>query len=66
MSLSNYRVGAAIAISDMNRAREFYEGKLGFAAATDDLPNRHGAHHRPTSGGDSNVAAPPALVMLGV
>ena len=37
MSLSNYRVGAAIAISDMNRAREFYEGRLGFAAATDDL-----------------------------
>ena len=36
MSLSNYRVGAAIAISDMNRAREFYEGRLGFAAATDD------------------------------
>ena len=36
MSLSNYRVGAAIAVSDMNRARDFYEGKLGFAAAGDD------------------------------
>src|SRR3954466_6090169 len=36
MSLSNYRVGAAIAVSDMNRAREFYEGKLGFTAAGDD------------------------------
>jgi catechol 2,3-dioxygenase-like lactoylglutathione lyase family enzyme len=36
MSLSNHRVGAAIAVSDMNRAREFYEGKLGFAAAGDD------------------------------
>ena len=36
MSLSNYRVGAAVAVSDMNRAREFYEGKLGFAAAGDD------------------------------
>jgi catechol 2,3-dioxygenase-like lactoylglutathione lyase family enzyme len=36
MSLSNYRVGAAIAVSDMNRAREFYEGKLGFSAAGDD------------------------------
>ena len=36
MSLSDYRVGAAIAVSDMNRAREFYEGKLGFTAAGDD------------------------------
>jgi catechol 2,3-dioxygenase-like lactoylglutathione lyase family enzyme len=36
MSLSNYRVGAAIAVSDMDRARDFYEGKLGFAAAGDD------------------------------
>jgi catechol 2,3-dioxygenase-like lactoylglutathione lyase family enzyme len=36
MSLSNYRVGAAIAVSDMSRAREFYEGKLGFTAAGDD------------------------------
>ena len=36
MSLSNYRVGAAIAVSDMNRARDFYEGKLEFAAAGDD------------------------------
>ena len=36
MSLSNYRVGAAIAVSDMNRARDFYEGKLRFAAAGDD------------------------------
>jgi catechol 2,3-dioxygenase-like lactoylglutathione lyase family enzyme len=36
MSLSNYRVGAAIAVSDMSRARDFYEGKLGFSAAGDD------------------------------
>jgi catechol 2,3-dioxygenase-like lactoylglutathione lyase family enzyme len=36
MSLSSYRVGAAIAVSDMNRAKEFYEGKLGFTAAGDD------------------------------
>jgi catechol 2,3-dioxygenase-like lactoylglutathione lyase family enzyme len=36
MPLSNYKVGAAIAVSDMHRAREFYEGKLGFAAAGDD------------------------------
>ena len=36
MPLSSYRVGAAIAVSDMNRAREFYEGKLGLTAAGDD------------------------------
>jgi catechol 2,3-dioxygenase-like lactoylglutathione lyase family enzyme len=36
MSLSDYRVGAAIAVSDMDRARDFYEGKLEFAAAGDD------------------------------
>jgi catechol 2,3-dioxygenase-like lactoylglutathione lyase family enzyme len=36
MPLSNYRVGAAVAVSDMSRAREFYEGKLGFTASGDD------------------------------
>src|SRR5436309_71138 len=36
MPLSNYRVGAAIAVSDMDRARDFYEDKLGFTAAGDD------------------------------
>jgi catechol 2,3-dioxygenase-like lactoylglutathione lyase family enzyme len=30
--LSSYRVGAVIAVSDMARAREFYEGKLGLSA----------------------------------
>jgi catechol 2,3-dioxygenase-like lactoylglutathione lyase family enzyme len=36
MPLSNHRVGAAVAVSDMSRAREFYEGKLGLTAAGDD------------------------------
>ena len=36
MSLSDYRVGAVIAVSDMNRAREFYEGKLGLSAQGDE------------------------------
>jgi catechol 2,3-dioxygenase-like lactoylglutathione lyase family enzyme len=36
MPLGSYRVGAAVAVSDMSRAREFYEGKLGFTAAGDD------------------------------
>jgi catechol 2,3-dioxygenase-like lactoylglutathione lyase family enzyme len=35
MSLSNYRVGAAVAVSDMDRAREFYEGRLGLSEGTD-------------------------------
>ena len=29
MSLKDYKVGTAVAVSDMARAREFYEGKLG-------------------------------------
>lgn len=33
MSLSGYRVRASIAVSDIARAAEFYEGKLGLSAA---------------------------------
>jgi catechol 2,3-dioxygenase-like lactoylglutathione lyase family enzyme len=29
MSMSSYKLNASIAVSDMARAREFYEGKLG-------------------------------------
>jgi len=35
MSLSNSRVGAVIAVSDMDRAKEFYEGKLGLSGGAD-------------------------------
>jgi catechol 2,3-dioxygenase-like lactoylglutathione lyase family enzyme len=35
MSLSGYKVGAAIAVSDMERAKEFYEGKLGLSEGRD-------------------------------
>jgi catechol 2,3-dioxygenase-like lactoylglutathione lyase family enzyme len=31
MSLSSYKVNAVIAVSDLDRAREFYEGKLGLS-----------------------------------
>ena len=31
MSLSEYKVVAGLAVSDMDRAREFYEGKLGLS-----------------------------------
>jgi len=36
MTLSSYKVGAAVAVSDMNRARDFYEGRLGLNAHGDD------------------------------
>src|SRR5919106_2743009 len=35
MSLSSYEVRPSIAVSDMARAREFYEGKLGLAPGED-------------------------------
>ena len=44
MSLSNYRVGAAAAVSDMKRAREFYEGLLGLVPATDHEPTNNIAY----------------------
>jgi catechol 2,3-dioxygenase-like lactoylglutathione lyase family enzyme len=31
VNLSSYEVGAGVAVSDMDRAREFYEGKLGLS-----------------------------------
>jgi catechol 2,3-dioxygenase-like lactoylglutathione lyase family enzyme len=33
MSMSRYRLNASVAVSDMARATEFYEGKLGLTAA---------------------------------
>ncbi|MGH9278121.1 MAG: VOC family protein [Acidimicrobiales bacterium] len=33
MTLNNYRVSAQVAVSDMDRARSFYEGKLGLASS---------------------------------
>jgi catechol 2,3-dioxygenase-like lactoylglutathione lyase family enzyme len=35
MVLSNYKVGAGFAVSDMDRSRQFYEGKLGLRVAID-------------------------------
>jgi catechol 2,3-dioxygenase-like lactoylglutathione lyase family enzyme len=35
MVLSDYKVGAGLAVSDMDRARDFYEGKLGLRVAID-------------------------------
>jgi catechol 2,3-dioxygenase-like lactoylglutathione lyase family enzyme len=39
MGLSRYKVAAAIAVSDMDRAREFYEGKLGLSVGIDSGDN---------------------------
>jgi catechol 2,3-dioxygenase-like lactoylglutathione lyase family enzyme len=36
MLLNTYRVGAAVAVADMESAKEFYERKLGLTAAGDD------------------------------
>jgi catechol 2,3-dioxygenase-like lactoylglutathione lyase family enzyme len=35
MGLSEAKVGAAVAVSDMERARQFYEGKLGLTGGRD-------------------------------
>ena len=39
MSLSEYKVVAGLAVSDMDRAREFYEGKLGLSVGIDSSDN---------------------------
>ena len=39
MGLNDGRVGAAIAVSDMDRAVEFYEGKLGLRSTGGDEPD---------------------------
>ncbi len=44
MSLSEYKVVAGLAVSDMDRAREFYEGKLVLSPATDHEPDDNRAY----------------------
>ena len=39
MGLSRYKVAAAVAVPNMNRAREFYEGKLGLSVGIDSDDN---------------------------
>jgi catechol 2,3-dioxygenase-like lactoylglutathione lyase family enzyme len=39
MGLSRYKVGAGLAVSDMGRAREFYEEKLGLSVSIDSPDN---------------------------
>jgi len=44
MGLNEYKVAAAIAVSNMKSAREFYEGKLGLSPATDHEPDDNRAY----------------------
>ena len=44
MSLSKFKVGAAIPVTDVSRAKEFYEGKLGLENGRD---VEDGGHHLP-------------------
>jgi catechol 2,3-dioxygenase-like lactoylglutathione lyase family enzyme len=39
MGLSRYKVAAGLAVSDIDRAREFYEGKLGLSVDIDSGDN---------------------------
>jgi catechol 2,3-dioxygenase-like lactoylglutathione lyase family enzyme len=39
VGLSRYKVGAGLAVSDMDKAREFYEGKLGLSVSIDSGDN---------------------------
>ncbi len=39
MGLSRYKVAAAVAVSNMDRAREFYEGKLSLSVGIDSVDN---------------------------
>ena len=39
MGLSRYKVAAAVAVSDLERGREFYEGKLGLSVSIDSGDN---------------------------
>jgi catechol 2,3-dioxygenase-like lactoylglutathione lyase family enzyme len=58
MPLSSYPVGAAIAVSAMGRAREFYEGALGLTAAGDEPDG--GRTYRCAGGTGLHVFASPA------
>ncbi len=51
MSLSSYKVSAQIAVSDIARAVEFYEGKLGLSPGWD----QHEGTRRYTCGGGTSL-----------
>lgn len=56
MSLSDSRVESTIAVSDMDRAKAFYEGKLGLSGGDD---QSDGGHTYPC-GGDTRIHVYPS------
>ena len=56
MGLSSYRLNASIAVTDMTRAEEFYEGKLGLSAV---LTGADGSKVY-ASGGDASLVVYPS------
>jgi catechol 2,3-dioxygenase-like lactoylglutathione lyase family enzyme len=62
MPLSRYKVSAAISVTDMDRARDFYEGKLGLTAEGDDADG--GRTY--ACGGDTSIHVFPSPANAGV
>lgn len=56
MGLSSYRLTASIAVTDMTRAEEFYEGKLGLSATRTDADGSKVY----TSGGNESLVVYPS------
>ena len=61
MSLSDYKLNTSIAVSDMARAREFYDGKLGLTAV---LAGADGSQVY-ASGGDTSLHVYPSAAHAG-
>ena len=61
MSLSSYKLSASIAVSDMARAKEFYEGKLGLSA----VRSQADGSQIYASGGDASLHVYPSPAHAG-
>jgi catechol 2,3-dioxygenase-like lactoylglutathione lyase family enzyme len=61
MSLSRYKLNASIAVSDMARAKKFYEGKLGLSA----IRRQADGSEIYASGGDASLHVYPSPAHAG-
>ncbi len=61
MSLSSYKAMSSVAVSDIDRAREFYEGKLGLSGV-EDQENGSWVY---ACGGDTSLHVYPSLATAG-